>query len=103
MGLNHSEETHQRLVEAVPRCTGRQMTEWFQLMNDGPSFLRFDDRVRWLSSEYELAHGHALRHGAFGATSQRQRDRSAYRQLSGQLPGFRGAAEDQNAVGHHAC
>ncbi|MBB5983369.1 hypothetical protein HDA44_006710 [Kribbella solani] len=35
------------------------MTEWFQLMNDGPSFLRFDDRVRWLSSEYELAHGHA--------------------------------------------
>ena len=50
MGLNHSEETHQRLVEKVPRCTGREMTEWFQLMNDGPSFLRFDDRVRWLSS-----------------------------------------------------
>lgn len=59
MGLNHSEETHQRLVEKVPQCTGRNMTEWFKLMNDGPSFLRFDDRVRWLSSEYALAHGHA--------------------------------------------
>ncbi|HET6295509.1 MAG TPA: DUF4287 domain-containing protein [Kribbella sp.] len=59
MGLNHSEETHQRLVEKVPRCTGREMAEWFRLMNDGPSFLRFDDRVRWLSSEYALAHGHA--------------------------------------------
>jgi hypothetical protein len=35
------------------------MTEWFGLMNDGPSFSRFDDRVRWLSSEYALAHGHA--------------------------------------------
>jgi hypothetical protein len=35
------------------------MTEWFKLMNDGPSFLRFDDRVRWLCGEYEIAHGHA--------------------------------------------
>ncbi|WP_432941081.1 DUF4287 domain-containing protein [Kribbella sp. CA-253562] len=59
MGLNHSEETHKRLVEKVPECTGREMTEWFGLMNDGPSFSRFDDRVRWLSSEYALAHGHA--------------------------------------------
>jgi Domain of unknown function (DUF4287) len=59
MGLNHSEETHKRLVEKVPVCTGREMREWFKLMNDGPSFSRFDDRVRWLSSEYALAHGHA--------------------------------------------
>ena len=59
MGLNHSEETHQRLVQKVPKCTGREMTEWFELMNDGPSFLRFDERVRWLLTEYALAHGHA--------------------------------------------
>jgi hypothetical protein len=59
MGLNHSEETHQRLVQKVPECTGREMTEWFKLMNDGPSFLRFDERVRWLLTEYALAHGHA--------------------------------------------
>ena len=59
MGLNHSEETHQRLVEKVPTVTGRDMREWFRLINDGPSFLRFDDRVQWLRSEYELAHGHA--------------------------------------------
>jgi Domain of unknown function (DUF4287) len=59
MGLNHSEETHQRLVEKVPTITGREMREWFKLMNDGPSFHRFDDRVSWLQSEYELPHGHA--------------------------------------------
>lgn len=59
MGLNHSEETHKRLVEKVPQVTGRGMTEWFKLMNDGPSFLRFDERVRWLCGEYEIAHGHA--------------------------------------------
>ena len=59
MGLNHSEETHQRLVAKVPSCTGRDMKEWFQLMNDGPSFLRFDDRVQWLRSASALAHGHA--------------------------------------------
>lgn len=59
MALNHSEETHQNLVARVPKATGRELPEWFQAIDAGPAFLRFDDRVNWLRSEYGLAHGHA--------------------------------------------
>ncbi len=59
MGLHHSEETHQMLVERVPQATGRSLTEWSGLIDDGPGLLRFDDRVQWLRDEYGLAHGHA--------------------------------------------
>jgi hypothetical protein len=50
-------------------------------------------------------HRHALRDTAFGAASERQGKRQigTRGQLSRQVPGFTGAAEDQNAVGHHAC
>jgi len=59
MSLHHSEETHRNLVARVPAATGRELPEWFRTLEDGPSFLRFDDRVRWLRDEYALAHGHA--------------------------------------------
>lgn len=59
MSLNHSEETHQLLVARIPQATGRDLTEWFRALEDGPSFLRFEDRVRWLRDEHGLAHGHA--------------------------------------------
>lgn len=59
MTLHHSEETHQQLVARVPGATGTELSEWFRRLEDGPSFSRFDDRVRWLRDEYELAHGHA--------------------------------------------
>lgn len=59
MALHHSEETHQMLVERVPQATGRSLTEWAGLIDDGPGLLRFDDRVQWLRDEYGLAHGHA--------------------------------------------
>jgi hypothetical protein len=59
MSLNHSEETHQLLVARLPQVTGRELPEWFQALDDGPSFLRFDDRVRWLRDEHGLAHGPA--------------------------------------------
>lgn len=59
MSLNHSEETHRNLVARVPQATGRDLSEWFTLLEDGPAFLRFDDRVSWLRDEYSLAHGHA--------------------------------------------
>lgn len=59
MTLNHSEETHQMLVARLPGATGRELPEWFRALEDGPSFLRFDDRVNWLRSEYEISHGHA--------------------------------------------
>lgn len=59
MSLNHSEETHRNLLARVPSVTGRELREWFEALEAGPSFLRFDDRVRWLRSEHGLAHGHA--------------------------------------------
>lgn len=59
MSLHHSEETHRNLVARVPDATGRGLPEWFQTMEDGPSFLRFDDRVNWLRDEYGISHGHA--------------------------------------------
>jgi hypothetical protein len=59
MTLNHSEETHRNLVARVPAATGRELPEWFRALEDGPAFLRFEDRVKWLRDEYELAHGHA--------------------------------------------
>ncbi len=59
MSLHHSDETHQQLVARVPQVTGKELSEWFQAIDDGPSLLRFDDRVRWLRDEYGLAHGPA--------------------------------------------
>ena len=59
MALHHSEETHQMLVARIPEATGRPLHEWFGHLENGPGCLRFDDRVRWLRDEYDLAHVHA--------------------------------------------
>ena len=59
MGLHHSEQTHQALLDRLPKATGKELPEWFAALESGPSFGRFDDRVTWLRSEYGLAHGHA--------------------------------------------
>jgi hypothetical protein len=57
--LHHSEETHQQLVERLPSSTGVSLPEWFERMNDGPSLLRFDEKVNWLRDEHGLSHGFA--------------------------------------------
>ena len=59
MGLHHSEETHRNLVDRVPAATGRQLDEWYQALENGPAFLRFEDRVNWLRDEHGISHGHA--------------------------------------------
>jgi Domain of unknown function (DUF4287) len=59
MSLHHSEETHRNLVARVPMVTGRELPEWFKTIEDGPAFLRFDDKVNWLRDEHGIAHGHA--------------------------------------------
>lgn len=59
MALHHSEETHRQLVERIPSATGRDLKEWFGQIDDGPGFLRFDERVSWLRDEYGISHGHA--------------------------------------------
>ena len=59
MTLHHSEETHQQLLAKVPVVTGRELPEWFRALEDGPSLLRFEERVNWLRDEHGIAHGHA--------------------------------------------
>ncbi|MGV1004125.1 MAG: DUF4287 domain-containing protein [Candidatus Nanopelagicales bacterium] len=59
MTLHHSEETHQLLVDRVPTATGRPLKAWFEIVDGGPSFMRFDERVNWLRDEYDLSHGYA--------------------------------------------
>jgi hypothetical protein len=57
--LHHSEETHANLVARLPQVTGKAMTEWFQVVQDGPSLTRFEERVHWLQDEHELPHSYA--------------------------------------------
>jgi len=59
MALHHSEETHRNLLERVPAATGKALPEWFKEIEDGPAFLRFDERVSWLRDEHGISHGHA--------------------------------------------
>lgn len=59
MTLHHSEETHRALVARIPETTGRDIKEWFVVLEDGPAFLRFDEKVTWLRGEHDLSHGQA--------------------------------------------
>jgi len=59
MTLHHSEDTHQQLVDRIPAATGRELKEWFRILEDGPAFSRFDEKVNWLRDEYDLSHGQA--------------------------------------------
>ena len=38
---------------------GKEMTEWYAVVEEGPGLSRFDERVNWLRSEYDLSHGQA--------------------------------------------
>lgn len=60
MTLHHSADTHQSLLVRIPQVTGRSLTEWLQCMENGPGLVRFEDRVTWLQTEYDLPHGHAV-------------------------------------------
>jgi hypothetical protein len=57
--LHHSEETHANLVARLPEATGRTMSEWAQIVEDGPALTRFEERVHWLQDEYDISHGYA--------------------------------------------
>ncbi len=59
MTLHHSEDTHRQLVERIPTATGKELSEWYTVLEDGPALSRFDERVTWLRSEYDLSHGQA--------------------------------------------
>jgi hypothetical protein len=59
MSMIFSEETHRNLLSRIPQCTGREVGEWLRTVDDGPAFLRFDEKVSWLRSEHDLSYGHA--------------------------------------------
>ena len=55
MTLNHSLETHKRLIARIPSVTGRDLVEWFKSLESGPAFLRCEERAHWLSDEHGLS------------------------------------------------
>ncbi|HEY3684273.1 MAG TPA: DUF4287 domain-containing protein [Streptosporangiaceae bacterium] len=59
MSLNLSPETHKNLIARIPVVTGRQLPEWFESIDEGPAFLRCEERVNWLADEHALSHGYA--------------------------------------------
>ena len=54
-----SEETHRNLLSRIPQRTGREVRDWLRTVDDGPAFLRFEEKVSWLRSEHDLSYGHA--------------------------------------------
>jgi hypothetical protein len=60
MSNGHSDQTHAQLISRIPASTGRELPEWFRCLDDGPSLLRFDERVEWLRTEHDLPHGYAV-------------------------------------------
>lgn len=59
MSLNHSPETHKNLIARVARVTGRGLPEWFEYIEDGPAFLRCEERANWLADAHKIPHGYA--------------------------------------------
>ena len=59
MSLNHSPEMHKNIIARIPSVTGRDLREWFNRQETGPSFLRSEERAHWLSDEHGLSHGYA--------------------------------------------
>jgi hypothetical protein len=59
MSLNHSPETQTKLIARVATITGRELPEWFQAIDNGPAFLRCEERANWLADEHGLSHGYA--------------------------------------------
>jgi hypothetical protein len=59
MSLSHSPETHTKLLARIPAVTGRDLPEWFETIDNGPSFLRCAERSHWLADEHGISHGYA--------------------------------------------
>ena len=59
MTIHHSEQTHRNLLARIPAATGRSLDTWFQLVSEGPSLPRFEERVSWLRAEHDLPRGYA--------------------------------------------
>ncbi|MGG8407658.1 DUF4287 domain-containing protein [Streptomyces sp. 12297] len=59
MSVEFSEETHRNMISRIPECTGRDMSDWLRAVDEGPSLVRFEEKLSWLRGEYELSYGQA--------------------------------------------
>jgi hypothetical protein len=57
--VNHSPELHTKLISRIPTVTGRALPEWFEAIDNGPAFLRCEERINWLADEHGISHGYA--------------------------------------------
>jgi len=54
-----SPNLHRALIARIPVTTGRELAEWFVRVDSGPSFLRCDERARWLAEDAGISDGYA--------------------------------------------
>ncbi|MCK9923551.1 DUF4287 domain-containing protein [Frankia sp. AgPm24] len=54
-----SAQTHQYLIERIPKVTGHEVNIWLGRLAEGPGLLRFSERVNWLRAEHNLPHSYA--------------------------------------------
>ncbi|MFD3695580.1 DUF4287 domain-containing protein [Streptomyces sp. NPDC058646] len=59
MSVEFSEQTHRNMIDRIPRTTGRDMSDWLRAVDDGPSLVRFEEKVSWLLGAHELSYGQA--------------------------------------------
>jgi hypothetical protein len=54
-----TQQTHESLLERLPKVTGRDLEHWLACVDRGPSLLRFTERVNWLRGQHNLPHCYA--------------------------------------------
>ncbi|MFF3215164.1 DUF4287 domain-containing protein [Streptomyces sp. NPDC002886] len=59
MSVEFSEQTHRNMIDRIPRSTGRELSDWLRTVEDGPSLVRFEEKVSWLLGAHELSYGQA--------------------------------------------
>ncbi|MEU8432788.1 DUF4287 domain-containing protein [Streptomyces sp. NPDC029216] len=59
MSVEFSEQTHRNMIDRIPETTGREISDWLRTVDEGPSLLRFEEKVSWLLGAHDLSHGQA--------------------------------------------
>jgi hypothetical protein len=59
MSQQRSVQTHQSLIERLPKVTGHDLPHWLARLEEGPGLLRFTERVNWMRDEHGLPHSFA--------------------------------------------
>ncbi|MCB5179070.1 DUF4287 domain-containing protein [Streptomyces antimicrobicus] len=59
MSVEFSEQTHRNMIDRIPLTTGRDLSDWLRTVDEGPSLVRFEEKLSWLRGAYELSYGQA--------------------------------------------